>query len=237
MPSLGWRRSRLSKSMNCRTVRSKLLADLDRLAPEEERQAVAAHLRGCRSCSEEGAERERIRAAMRALPRMAPPPELAVRLRVMASQEKARRATPWLRRLATNVQLAFDGMMRPMAVPLAGGFGAALLLFALLVPSFAWVPSAQDVPFGLSTEPTVKSMAPIGFGDGEAVVDVTIDDQGHLVDYDFVRDRGDVNQSFRRSVANALLFTVFTPRITAFGQRVGGKLRLTFRSSSVDVKG
>jgi hypothetical protein len=214
-----------------------LLAELDRLAPEEERQAVAAHLRVCRSCSEEGAERERIRAAMRALPRMAPPPELAVQLRVLASRERHRRSTGWLRRQLTNVHLAFDGLMRPMAVPLAGGFGAALLLFASLVPSFAWVPSAQDVPFGLSTEPTVKSMAPIGFGDGEAVVDVTIDDQGRMVAYDIVRDHGEVNQSFRRSLENALLFTVFTPRTTAFGQPVGGKLRLTFRSSSVEVKG
>jgi len=214
-----------------------LLADLDHLTPEAERQAVAAHLRVCRSCSEEGAERERIRAAMRALPRMAPPPDLAVRLRVMASRERQRRATGWLPRLATNIHLAFDGLMRPLAVPLAGGVLSALLLFALLVPSFAWVPSAQDIPIGLSTDATVKSMAPIGFADGEAVVDVTIDDQGHMVDYNIVRDRGtEVNESFRRSVENALLFTVFTPR-TAFGMPVGGKLRLTFRTSSVEVKG
>jgi hypothetical protein len=112
-----------------------------------------------------------------------------------------------------------------------------LLLFALLVPSFAWVPSAQDVPIGLSTEATVKSMAPIGFEDGEAVVDVTIDDQGRMVDFNIVHDRsGELNASFCRSVENALLFTVFTPR-TAFGMPVGGKLRLTFRSSSVEVKG
>lgn len=213
-----------------------MLAELDQLAPEGERQAVAAHLRVCRSCSEEGAERERIRAAMRALPRMAPPPELAVQLRVIASRERQRRAATWLQRLATNVQLAFDGLMRPMAVPLAGGIFSALLLFASLVPSFAWVPSAQDVPIGLSTEATVKSMAPIGFGDGEAIVDVTIDDQGRMVDFDILRDNGEVDQSFRRSVENALLFTVFTPR-TAFGQPVGGKLRLTFRNSSVEVKG
>jgi len=127
--------------------------------------------------------------------------------------------------------------MRPLAVPLAGGICSALFLFALLVPSFAWVTSGQDVPIGLSTEAAVKSMAPIGFADGEAVVDVTIDDQGHMVDYSIVRDhRGEPSESFRRSVENALLFTVFTPR-TEFGQPVGGKLRLTFRSSSVEVKG
>lgn len=214
-----------------------MLAELDHRAPDAERQAVAAHLRACRSCSEEGAERERIRAAMRALPRMAPPPDLSVRLRVMASRERQRRSDSWLKSLGTSAHLAFDGLMRPLAVPLAGGIVSALLLFALLVPSFAWVPSAQDVPIGLSTEATVKSMAPIGFEDGEAVVDVTIDDQGHMVDFDIVRDHGgEVNASFRRSVENALLFTIFTPR-TAFGQPVGGKLRLTFRSSSVEVKG
>jgi hypothetical protein len=126
--------------------------------------------------------------------------------------------------------------MRPLAVPLAGGICSALLLFALLVPSFSWVPSAQDVPIGLSTAATVKSMAPIGFEDGEAVVDVTIDDQGRLVDFNILHGHGPANDSFCRSVENALLFTVFTPG-TAFGQPVGGKLRLTFRSSSVEVKG
>jgi len=223
--------------MNCRTVRTKLLAEFDQLTPDAERQAVAAHLRVCRSCSEEGAEREKLRSALRALPRMAPPPGLAVQLRVIASKEQQRRAAGWLQRLATSTHLAFDGLMRPLALPLAGGICSALLLFALLVPSFAWVPSAKDVPIGLSTEAAVKSMAPIGFEDGEAVVDVTIDDQGRMVDYNIVRDRSNVvNESFRRSVENALLFTVFTPR-TAFGQPVGGKLRLTFRSSSVEVKG
>lgn len=223
--------------MNCRKVRTKLLAEFDQLTPDSERQAVAAHLRVCRSCSEEGAERERIRAAMRALPRMAPPAELAVQLRTLAARERQRRRESWIKGFATSARLAFDGLMRPLAVPLAGGICSALLLFALLVPSFAWVPSEKDVPTGLSTEATVKSMAPIGFSDGEAVVDVTIDDQGRMVDFDIVRDSGvEINQSFRRSVENALLFTVFTPR-TAFGQPVGGKLRLTFRSSSVEVKG
>jgi hypothetical protein len=223
--------------MNCRTVRTKLLPEFDQLTPDVERQAVAAHLRVCRSCSEEGAERERIRAAMRALPRMAPPPDLAVRLRVMASRERQRRVAGRFRSLATHAYLMFNGLMRPLAVPLAGGICSALLLFALLVPSLAWVPSAQDVPIGLSTEATVKSMAPIGFEDGEAVVDVTIDDQGRMVDFNIIRDHGtEVNESFCRSVKNALLFTVFTPR-TAFGQPVGGKLRLTFRSSSVEVRG
>ena len=222
--------------MNCTTVRKKLLADLDRLTPETERQEVAAHLRACRGCSEEGAARERVRAAMRELPRLSPPPDLAVRLRVIASREQQRRSEGWARRLATNVHLCFEGLMRPLAVPLAGGICSAVLLFALLVPSFSWVPSAQDVPIGLSTAATVKSMAPIGFEDGEAVVDVTIDDQGRLVDFNILHSHGPANDSFCRSVENALLFTVFTPG-TAFGQPVGGKLRLTFRSSSVEVKG
>jgi len=222
--------------MNCRIVRTKLLAEVDQL-PDAERHAVNAHLHVCRSCAAESAERERIRAAMRALPRMAPPPELTVRLRVVASRERERRRHGWLRRAATGAWLLFDGLMRPLAVPLAGGICSTLFLFGLLVPSFAWVPSAQDVPIGWSTEPAVKSMYPIGFEDGEAVVDVTIDDQGRMVDFNIVHGSGDTDSaSFYRSVENALLFTVFTPR-TAFGQPVGGKLRLTFRSSHVDVKG
>jgi len=174
---------------------------------------------------------------MRALPRVAPPPELTVRLHVVASRERERRKHGWLHRAATTAWLMFDGLMRPLAVPLAGGICSTLFLFGLLVPSFAWVPSAEDVPIGWSTEPAVKSMYPIGFEDGEAVVDVTIDDQGRMVDFSIVHGSGGADSaSFYRSVENALLFTVFTPR-TAFGQPVGGKLRLTFRSSRVDVRG
>ena len=223
--------------MNCRTVRTKLLAEVDRL-PDLERRAVKAHLGVCRACAAESAEREGIRKALRALPRVAPPPDLAVRLRVLASREQLRRSHGWFRRVLINLSLAFDGLMRPLAVPLAGGICSTLFLFGLLVPSFAWVPSAKDVPFGLSSEATVKSMYPIGFEDGEAVVDVTIDEQGHMVDFNIVRGSGGAdNPSFYRSVENALLFTVFTPRTTAFGQPAGGKLRLTFRSSRVDVRG
>ncbi len=224
--------------MNCRTVRQKLLADLDQLLPGTERREVAAHLLRCRPCAEEAARRENVRSALRALPRFSPPPELSVRLRVAASREIERRRRSWLRRTADRIELSFRDLMRPLAVPFAGGVFSTAFLFALLLPSFAFrIAPVHDVPIGLSTEATVKSMAPFGFEEGEAVVDVLVDDQGHVVDFNIVSDEThEAGASFQQSLENVLLFTVFTPP-TAFGQPVPGRIRLTFRSSHVDVKG
>lgn len=225
--------------MNCRTVRQKLLADLDQLLPGTERREVAAHLLRCRPCADEAARRENVRSVMRALPRFSPPPELTVRLRVMASREIERRRRNWFRRTADRIELSFRDLMRPLAVPFAGGLFSTAFLFALLIPSFAFrIAPVHDVPIGgLSTEATVKTMAPFGFEDGEAVVDVLVDDQGHVVDFNIVSDEtGASGASFQQSLENVLLFTEFTPP-TAFGQPVSGRIRLTFRSSHVDVKG
>jgi len=224
--------------MNCRTVRQKLLAEPDQLLPGTERREVAAHLLRCRPCADQAARREYIRNALRALPRLAPPPELTVRLRVLASRESGRRRRSWVKRMADRIDLAFRDLMRPLAVPFAGGVFSTAFLFALLVPSFAFrIAPVHDVPIGLSTEATVKSMAPFGFEDGEAVVDVLVDDQGRVVDFNIESDSThEAGASFHRSLENVLLFTVFTPP-TAFGRPGPGRIRLTFRSSRVDVKG
>ena len=40
----------------------------------------------------------------------------------------------------------------------------------------------------------------------------------------------------RRNIESSLLFTKFTPA-TTFGQPMSGKIRLSFRNSSINVKG
>ena len=223
--------------MTCRTVRRHALLDLPAL-PAVERQAIEAHLHTCLSCRQELAQGMRLRESLRALPRRTPPPDLAVKLRVMASKHLQPPAQSWLGRTSDRLLLEFENMMRPLAVPLAGGLISAIFLFAMLVPSLAVnLRFTHDIPTGLMTDATLKSAAPISFDSGEAVVDVTVDEEGHMIDYSIVSDRTrEENASFCHSIANYLLFTTFTPP-TAFGQPVPGTIRLTFRSNYVSVRG
>jgi hypothetical protein len=129
--------------------------------------------------------------------------------------------------------------MRPIAIPTAGGFVSALTLFGVLAWSLA-IPRvtarASDVPTVLYTEPSVKNFLPIGFeGEGDLVVEINVDENGRLVDYS-IPNMEDKFHRMDRSIENQILFTQFTPA-TLLGQRMAGKVRITFRSSRIDVKG
>ena len=183
----------------------------------------------------------RIRQALRSLPSRTPPADVTMRLRVSASRERVRnvlkrsRFRGWF----DHIALSLDNLMKPVALPAAGGLCAAILLFMILVPTFSgafYMGSAMDVPTGLSTGPTLKTLAPMGFHYGDAEVDLRIDEQGRIINYSIVGGQGMEKDALRRSIENNLLFTQFTPA-TAFGIPITSTLRLSFRSSRIDVKG
>ena len=138
-----------------------------------------------------------------------------------------------------DLRLWANNLMRPLAIPTAGGFVSALLLFGVLAPSLAIPPVAartHDIPTVLYTEPSVKNFLPIGFeGDGDLVVEITVDENGKLVDYS-IPNMDQKLLRMHRSIENQILFTQFTPA-TRLGQPMSGKVKITFRSSRIDVKG
>jgi hypothetical protein len=81
-------------------------------------------------------------------------------------------------------------------------------------------------------------MGPFGYTADDIVLDVTVDSRGSLIDYSSpAGHRAWLNDpAVRRSVENALLFAVISPG-TSFGQPVTGKVRITLRRSSIDVRG
>ena len=224
--------------MNCRTAKGVIAAQFDQPVPYRGRGDLELHLRQCMDCRATAGQMSKTRNALRTLPSKTPPVDLTVRLRILASRELAARRSHVRARWFTSLDLAFQSALRRLAVPFAGGLCAALLLFATLVPTFTLhnKPAIQDVPTGLSTGVEVKSVAPMGFNYGDAVVDLTIDDQGRVVDYSMISEQGPGDEALRRSIENNLLFTVFTPA-TAFGQPMPGKIRLTFHSSRIEVRG
>lgn len=166
-----------------------------------------------------------------------PPVELAISLRVLASRElNRRRSSPWMDRL----RLFADNLMRPLALPLAGGVFSTVVLFSMwLIPTYSMsYANTVDVPTMLTTEAAVKGTGPIGASGQDVIVDVTVNGEGRMVDYTIVCPRNSLkNAAWRRNLENMLLFTEFTPA-TSFGLPTAGKMRLSLRPSShIDVKG
>ena len=184
--------------------------------------------------SEEG-----LSQTLRALPVRLPPPGLTTSLRVIASRERQRRtAGAAFRAWRDRWELFANNLMRPFALPFAGGVFSAVVLFSMLAPSYpVRADSRFDVPTMLTTECAVNRMAPIRVSDDDVFVDVTVDGQGRMIDYTILSG-GSVltNVRMRRRLEAALLFTEFTPA-TSFGQPMASKMRLSLRSSHIDVKG
>jgi hypothetical protein len=130
-------------------------------------------------------------------------------------------------------------MVRPLALPFAGGLFSAVALFTtFLVPNYPLRPdSGSDVPTMLTTAAFIKNTAPIGAAGGDVVVDVSIDEQGRMVDYIVISGAAILTDlAFRRRLENTLMFTEFVPA-TSFGVPTSSRIRLSLNSSSVEVKG
>jgi hypothetical protein len=182
--------------------------------------------------------------ALRALPARVPPPDLTTSLRVLASRERQR--TQQHRTLATwwsawmdRVNLAAQNMMRPFAVPFAGGVFSAVALFSTWVAATYPIRAAAgaDVPTMLVTSAMLKGTSPVGASSADVVVEIVIDSRGRMVDYKVVQGAEILlNPSLRRGLENKLLFTQFVPA-TAFGKPKAGKTTLRLSSNRIDVKG
>ncbi len=239
---------RNNRAISCSTVTAGFSPFLDGQLSDSEHRRMDTHFAECAGCSAELRQLRQIRASIRRMPVQVPPAGLNTRLRVMASRELAKQKTTasfpamwadW----RVNYHLWAQNLMRPLAIPTAGGFLSALLLFCLLPlgmlsPTLAIpVPAITDVPTGLYTEASVKTMNPLGVTDEDVVVELTIDDQGRILSYS-IPDCPHMATSpgLRRNIESNLLFTQFTPA-TMFGQPMSGKIRLSFRNSTINVKG
>ncbi|MFM2124141.1 MAG: hypothetical protein RL328_592 [Acidobacteriota bacterium] len=184
-----------------------------------------------------------LRSSLRNLPRPSAPAGMTTALRVIASRERAkvvRRQSlrDRLRCWREELLFRFENVMRPLAVPAAGGLFSAVALFSTwVVPAYpVFAQSSFDVPTQLSTEARVKGYSTIGHASGDVLVEVTVDHKGQMVDYQIVNAGNQPDMTERRHLENLLVFTTFVPA-TSFGQPVSSKLRLWFSSSYIDVKG
>jgi hypothetical protein len=226
--------------MTCERVQRKLSAFQDRSLGPETSGVIAEHMARCRECASYSEELGELRSRLRELPRFMPPARLITQLQVLASRERAYRLShntlpALVHYWRVELRLVVDNLMRPFAIPFAGGLLSAVFLFLMLVPTFQFQRQMHnDVPSGLYTQSdaTVDAFPPFGFSENDIVVQLTVDDKGSVVDYSL--PNGGVSAQLRNDIANMILFTKFQPA-TAFGLPAASKVLVSFRR--IVVKG
>jgi hypothetical protein len=188
--------------------------------------------------------RDDLGRALHSLPPPLPPAGFPVKMRVLASRERQRgrrrsSLQSWFGYCREVFALFAQNLMKPLAVPFAGGLVSAIVLFGVLAPSLLVNREiASDVPSVLSTGPVLKSSFAFGLADEEAdiIVDLIIDNQGRVIDYAIPVGQGAVHPDLVRGLQSTLLYTHFAPA-TVFGKPASGRTRITLRRSKMDVKG
>jgi hypothetical protein len=223
--------------MSCENVQPLISSLVDRRVAARQREEALAHLDSCRACSAEYESMRVQRAALRSLAAPPVPAMLQGRLRVLASHERARRLVRinWTARTQHWRGLAalrLGNLMRPVALPVAGGLVSALLMFAALIPSVTYAHfSTIEPPSAVFTDPDGQL---VGEGEfpkleravgpavsGKVVVLLTIDDRGHVQNWTVTQ--GVVTPE----VQSFILFSQFTPA-TMFGKPTWGQVRVVF---------
>jgi len=238
--------------MSCHSVQDRLSWFLDRVLVEEERENVASHLASCPTCSARLQSLEKMRSVLKRLDKPPVSPALAMRLRVLASHERQRQLAhtslgAWLAYWRARAELLFDNLMRPMALPFAGGLLSALVLFAMLVPSLSFrhnfrddlqIQSMSSEPGGRLVQSDPADGAPTWIwtgasvrldsadrsGDGDdTILELTIDETGRVADYSVQ------GGPLTSEMENLILFSRFTPA-TLNGRTTSGKTRVVFHT-------
>jgi len=220
--------------MSCDDMHEMVSSLLDRRVTAKEEESVLAHLESCRQCGAEFESMRELRGALRQLDKPELPARLLEGLRTLALNERLRRLShvglsARAHRWAGRLQLVFENLMRPMALPFAGGVLSALVMFAMLVPSLAFPHNFRnDVPlWRLYTSPALEE-SPVSTGD-EIVVELTIDERGRVTDYTISRGKPTAEQ-----LNDLILFSRFAPA-TVFGRPTWSKV--VFRRSQISVRG
>jgi hypothetical protein len=230
--------------MDCLQVHGVLSAFLDDRLSASEWRAVEEHIQQCAECGAEHASLVAVRSALRAAPVRPVSRQLELALRILASREAARRRRRLdfgtrVRDFGERLRFRLEPQMKPFALPAAGGLVTAMLLFFSFMTSFQGIvagPRPNDVPTVLATGPLLKSTLLDTVPDAISVY-VLVDDQGRVIDYLPPQElSAEAKKELRRLIGSSLLFTQFDPA-TTFGRPTAGWVRVTYRSTQLDVRG
>lgn len=221
--------------MSCENEQRVIASLLDGREEIDGEVGALGHVEKCGSCNAAYRSLLSLRKALRTMNGPAMPDGLAERLRVLASHERERlllkvnlaaRFRGWRER----VQLSFDNMMRPLALPFAGGLliPSALVVFACIIqtPAFPYyVGNDVQLPM-IATDPDGEVVDWVGrapqlvpvtedvSSDATAAL-LLIDPEGRVADY--MVAHGEATQEMK----NFFFRSRFDPA-TSFGQPTWG---------------
>src|ERR1039458_9638218 len=232
--------------MNCREAQRCLPGYLDDAIRAQDRAQLRAHLNSCDDCRRDLEQYRLLSTQLARMERVPPPANLALRIRVKASQNSS--AWTAVRQLWSRALLISQNMLKPLAVPATGGVLTAVGVFVLVVQSMlVGMPlggvAANDSPLDLVQPAQLESLAPfplpgIGETDGHAnsgalLLEATLNAQGEVVFYKILSGPNDV--AVKRQIDQVLLFSRFRPQL-GFGRPMGGG-RVLLNFNEVRVRG
>jgi len=144
--------------MTCDKVHRRLAGYLDdasvSAARSAERAAIRKHLETCEPCREELQRYRKLAVLMSRVPRAVPPADLAIKIKVAASQAEATQdwAGRW-RRIKDRSDVLLDNVFRPLTLPATGGFFSAIVIFVfvlhVILPGITVQADPNDTPTAL----------------------------------------------------------------------------------------
>jgi hypothetical protein len=137
---------------NCGSIRDRFSEYLDGALTGVSMQQVARHLETCLACNREFEDWRQMQQTLYDIGPAKAPADLALRLRVALSQEKAR--TP--KHSLETWQVRWSNTLAPFLLRASAGFASAVLLIgstAVLIGAFAEPVEARDEPSAASTSP------------------------------------------------------------------------------------
>jgi Putative zinc-finger len=232
--------------MNCREAQRCLPGYLDDAIRAQDRAHLREHLSSCSDCRRDLEGYRLLSAQLARVERVPAPSNLALRIRVKASQSPS--AWTVLKQLWSRGLLISQNMLKPLAVPATGGVLTAVAVFVLVVQSMlVGMPlrgvAGDDSPLDLVQPAQLESLAPfplpgIGETDGRAnsgalLLEATLNAQGEVVFYRILSGPNDT--AVRRQIDQVLLFSKFRPQL-GFGRPMGGG-RVLLNFNEVRVRG
>jgi hypothetical protein len=238
--------------MTCDKVHRRLAGYLDdasvSAARSAERAAIRQHLESCEPCREELQRYRKLAVMMSRVPRAVPPADLAIRIKVAASQAQA--TQDWRGRwqhIKDRFEIALDNIFRPLTLPATGGFFSAIVIFVfvlhVILPGITVQADPNDTPTALLRPAELISLSDMPASplmqhpdvqlQHDLLVDVVVDAQGQMSTYDIVD--GPDTPAIRHQLDQVLLFSRFRPMLSFGRPTPGGHVVLSF--SSVHVRG
>lgn len=240
--------------MTCKHVRARLSGYLDdaleSTSRAEDRRKIGQHLDGCESCREELQRYRKLSVLLSRMPVAVPPVDLAVRIKVAASQAQETQGWPrrW-QRIKDRAEILLDNVFRPLTVPATGGLFSALIIFVfvlhMILPGITVKADPNDIPTGLLRPAELISLSdypasivaemqhPDVEREHDLLVDVTVDAGGQMMNYNIMG--GPDSPELRRQLDQMLIFSRFRPMLSFGRPTAGGHVVLSF--SAIHVRG